>query len=145
MIERSGEETIKSQLNAVLVSLVDIVYVNQDGLIDVLQDADEVNSFIQSEAAYYIFNIVVKIVLLAGIVLSVLYAKNLISKKREEYRKIKVDTPIIKVNIPTDGANGDDFASVLKKIIEEEERKKNDHHDNDDDNNTTISDDDVFQ
>ena len=145
MIERSGEETIKAQLNAVVVSLVDIVYVNQDGLKDVLQNADEVNSFIQSEAAFYIFNIAVKILLLAGIVLSVLYAKNLITKKREEYRKIKADTPIIKVNIPTDGANGDDFAAVLKKIIEEEEKKKNDHHDNNDDNNTTISDDDVFQ
>ena len=56
-----------------------------------------------------------------------------------------MDTPIIKVNIPTDGANGDDFASVLKKIIEEEEKKKNEHHDNDDDNDTPISEDDVFQ
>ena len=145
MIERNGEDTIKSQLNAVITSLVDVVYVNQDGLVDVLQDADEVNSFMQSEVAYYIFNVVVKIVLLAGIVLSVLYAKSLIAKKREEYRKIKADTPIIKVNIPTDGTNGDDFASVLKKIIEEEEKKKNEHHDNDDDNDTPISDDDVFQ
>ena len=147
MIERNGVETIKSQLNAVVVSTIDTIYVNQTELLGVLQSPDEVNSFFQSDMAYYIFNVAVKIILVALIILSVVYAKNIISKRREEYQKIKKDTPVLKVTIPTDGKGLEELDEMLKKFIDEEEnKKKNKDNDNkDDDNNTTISDDDVFQ
>ena len=143
MILRSKEEDLTSQMNNVINSIVDVVYVNQEALMPVLDDADEVNVFLQSDAAYYIFNVAIKIIAAVAIILIVVGAKNQIAKNREEYKKIKEASPINKVKAK-EVTDLEELLKMAQEFAEEEEKKKNnDNKDDGDDNN--ISDDDVFQ
>lgn len=142
MSKRSEEATLKTQMNNVINSIIDVVYVNQDVLLPVLDDADEINEFVQSDIAYYIFNVAIKIIAVVAIILSVVFAKSLIEKNREEYKKVR-DESIKSINLEKDVNNIDDLIKLVEEL-ENETEKNNDKDDKNNDNNN-ISDDDVFQ
>ena len=141
--KRSGESTLIQQMNNVINSVVDVIYVNQEGIMPILEDADEINTFTQSDAAYYIFNVAIKILAAAAIIIIVVFAKNQIAKNREEYRKIKEASPINKVK-SKEVTDLEELLKMAQEFAEEEEKKKNNDDKNNDDNNN-ISEDDVFQ
>ena len=142
MSKRSGEDALKAQFQNVIASIIETVYVNQDGLMPILNDADEVNMFTQSDAAYYIFNVAAKIIAAMIIILSVVYAKSQITKNSDEYKKIKEAIPDIKV-----ASDLDELIKMVQGLEEQVNNEEKDNKDNNDkdDNNNSISDDDVFQ
>ena len=113
-----------------------------------MQDRDDIMPFTQSTTAYYLFNVVVKILCVGAILLIVAYVKNYISKNREAYAKLRVEPNVVKVDLEKlkQGALTPEDLERIFKAEEEKlkgvQNKKEDKPSSDDDN---ISDDDVFQ
>ena len=145
---RTSKETIVSQFNSVINTTIYTIDTNQEGLLEVLDNADEISSFTQSNASYYIFNIVMKIVFVALILILGAYAKSVISKNKEEYAKLRKETNTIQIDLDKI-KNGQITEKDLEEIFRQEEAKlkgeqpKDNNEKPHDDNN--ISDDDVFQ
>ena len=148
LVTRSTKEVIVSQFDSVIKATVYSLDANQEGLITVLKDADEVPSFIQSSTAYYVFNIVIKILAVAIVLIFGAYAKNCISKDKEEYAKLRSKQDVLHIDL-SKLKNGEltekDLEEIFKaeeaKLKGESEKKENDDKNNDD----NISADDVFQ
>ena len=148
MKNRVSQEKIVSTLDSVIKSTIYTIVDNQLGLLDVLQDRDEVVPFFYSNTAYYIFNGVIKILCVAAILLIVVYCKNYISKNREAYSKLRAEPAGLKINmekLKEGSLTPEDLEDIFK--AEEEklkgvQKKKEEKSSNDDD---IISDDDVFQ
>ena len=148
LIERSGKETLIAQFNSVINTTIYSVDANQEGLLQVLDNADEVPEFLQANYSYYIFNIVIKILAVAIVLIIGAYAKNIISKNREEYSKLRKETNAINIDV-SKLKNGEITEKDLEEIFRAEEAKlKGEPQQNDEDkknNDDNIGEDDVFQ
>ncbi|MBE5763872.1 MAG: M28 family peptidase [Clostridiales bacterium] len=148
LISRTSKETLVSQFNSVINTTIYSIDANQAGLMEVLNDADEVPEFLQANYTYYIFNIVIKILAVAIVLVLGAYSKSIISKNREKYAKLRQDANSINIDL-SKLKNGEITEKDLEEIFKAEEAKlkgeaepKEDDKKNNDDN---ISEDDVFQ
>ena len=148
LISRTSKETLVSQFNSVMNTTIYSIDANQAGLMEVLNDADEVPEFLQANYTYYIFNIVIKILAVAIVLVLGAYSKSIISKNREKYAKLRQDANSINIDL-SKLKNGEITEKDLEEIFKAEEAKlkgeaepKEDDKKNNDDN---ISEDDVFQ
>ncbi len=148
MISRSTKEKIVSQFDSIIKSTVYTIVDNNETLMTTLGD-DGITPFFQSQTAYYIFNVVVKILAAAIVLLFVAYAKNKISSNKDELQKMRASRSKI-VNIDLSQLkDGTLTPDIFEEIIKQEEAKlkgeplnKEDKTKKDDEN---IDDDDVFE
>ncbi len=148
VVSRVSKEKILNQFDAVIKSTIYTIVDNGDTLLTTLDD-DGINVFFQSQTAYYIFNVVVKIIAAAIILILVAYAKNLINKNREELVKLRQpQSDMIKIDL-SKLRDGQITEEEIEKLIKAEEERlkgtKNNEDNNDKNDDDPFDDDGVFE
>jgi len=145
VVSRKDVDTIKSQLDGVMKSTIYSIVDNQSELLNVLDNREEIVPFFQSTAAYYIFNVAAKILVVAIVLIIGAYAKSQISKSKDELlkKRIVIDPSQIDLNrIKERMENNESFDDIFNANKNNSSQKQNEEPK---DNNDNIDDDDVFQ
>ncbi len=136
MIERKGEEAIKSQLfETVRVTLTALDKSNQNTLKSCLGVAksEAPNGKMQSGKSANLANLIFKVVLIAGLVVASYVIKNYLNKNLDKYIKAKKaketqasDGEEIQMPFDSDNASSDDTGAKDKQKTEEKSKKEQD-------------------